>query len=90
MLKARYAAKFKKDLTIAQKRNLNIDLLKDVIRQLCVEKPLPVKFKEHALKGNYNGYMECHIQPDWLLIYKIEKDILILTVTRTGTHSDLF
>lgn len=90
MLKVRYAAKFKKDLKIAQKRNLNMELLKDVIRRLCEEEPLPSKYKEHPLRGNYNGYMECHIQPDWLLIYKIEKDILTLTVTRTGTHSDLF
>lgn len=90
MLVVRYTAKFKKDLKIIQKRNLNIELLKDVVRLLCAGKPLPDKYKEHPLKGNYTGYMECHIQPDWLLIYKIEKDILTLTVTRTGTHSDLF
>lgn len=51
---------------------------------------LPPKYKDHELKGNYQGHRECHIEPDWLLIYKIENDILILTLTRTGTHSDLF
>lgn len=90
MLKVRYTAKFKQDLKTIKKRNCNIELLKNIICQLCEGKPLPIKFKEHPLRGNYAGYMECHIQPDWLLIYKVEADILTLTVTRTGTHSDLF
>ena len=57
---------------------------------LCEEKPLPPKYRDHALTGNYGGQRECHILPDWLLIYKIEKDELLLSRTRTGTHNDLF
>lgn len=89
MLKVRYSSKFKKDLRNVKKRNLDLGRLKEVILLLCKGNPLPENYREHALKGNYIGYMECHIQPDWLLIYKVEKEILLLTVVRTGTHSDL-
>ena len=61
-----------------------------VISMLANEIPLPEMYCDHWLKGNYKGYKECHIQPDWLLIYKIEEDILTLTLAYTGTHSDLF
>jgi len=57
---------------------------------LCDEKPLLPKYNDHPLSGNYSGFRECHISPDWLLIYKIEKDILTLSLTRTGTHGELF
>ncbi len=57
---------------------------------LVRQQPLPAKHRDHALSGNYRGYRECHIQPDWLLIYKIEPQKLLLTLIRTGSHSDLF
>lgn len=71
-----------------KKRNLNLDLLIDVIDILAEGKKLPEKNKDHELIGNWNGHRECHIQPDWLLIYKVESNILMLY--RTGSHSDLF
>jgi mRNA interferase YafQ len=83
-------SQFKKDYKISKKRGKDIDLLLKVIEMLADGKVLPEKFKDHQLAGGYNGYRECHIQPDWLLIYKIKEDELILTLTRTGTHSDLF
>ena len=64
--------------------------LQEVITILASGQSLPEKYKDHQLIGNYTGYRECHIAPDWLLIYKIEEDILLLTLTRTGTHTDLF
>jgi mRNA interferase YafQ len=61
-----------------------------VVKILATAGELPVAYKDHALSGNWNGRRECHITPDWLLIYKISDDVLVLTLTRTGTHSDLF
>ncbi len=90
MLKIRYSSKFKKDYKAAVKRGYDIKQLQTVLDILVAEKPLPVKCIDHPLGGNYTGHRECHISPDWLLIYKIEKEILTLTLTRTGTHSDLF
>ena len=72
------------------KRSLNIDLLDDIIRRLASGEQLPEKNKDHALTGNWVGHRECHIQSDWLLVYRIEDDVLILTLSRTGMHSDLF
>ncbi len=89
MLKIRYSSRFKKDFKTIMKRNYNVKLFEEVLRLLVEEKPLPVKYLDHPLIGSYSGHRECHITPDWLLIYKIEKDILTLTLTRTGTHSDL-
>ncbi len=82
--------KFKKGLKLAKKRGLNISLLEDVVEKLLHKLPLEVKNKDPALLGKYKGYRECHIQPDWLLIYLIEDDILTLTLIDTGTHADLF
>lgn len=90
MLKIRYSTKFKKDYKTVIKRGYNPKLLEDVLEILCDQKELPPKYKDHTLIGNYKGYRECHITPDWLLIYKVEEEILTLTLTRTGTHSDLF
>ncbi|MBM3700289.1 MAG: type II toxin-antitoxin system YafQ family toxin [Actinobacteria bacterium] len=90
MLKVRYSARFKKDFKLVQKRGYEINLLEEIVSMLCDEKPLPPKYNDHPLSGNYSGFRECHITPDWLLIYKIEKDILTLSLTRTGTHSELF
>ena len=75
---------------MAMKRHLEIDLLDDIIRKLASSEQLPGKNKDHALSGNWVGHRECHIQSDWLLVYRIEDDLLLLTLTRTGTHSDLF
>ena len=67
-----------------------IYLLDDIIRKLSKGEPLPEKNKDHALSGDWIGHRECHIQPDWLLVYRIEDNVLVLTLTRTGTHSDIF
>ncbi len=90
MLDIRYSSRFKKDYKTIIKRGYNPQLLQDVLDILCAEQLLPPKYSDHELAGNYKGYRECHITPDWLLIYKVEHDILTLTLTRTGTHSDLF
>lgn len=81
---------FKKDYKMAMKRGLKIGLLDEVITALAKGESLPEKYRDHALSGNWSGFRECHVLPDWLLIYRIENDILVLTLTRTGTHSDLF
>lgn len=81
---------FKKDYKSAIKRRLNIDLLDEIIRKLSRGETLPEKHRDHALTGNWSGHRECHIQPDWLLVYRVEDDLLVLTLARTGTHSDLF
>lgn len=88
MLKLSTTTRFNKDLKICEKRKYDINLLNDIINQLRIPKELPIKNKDHLLSGNYNGYRECHITPDWLLIYKISDDELLLG--RTGTHADLF
>ena len=94
MRKTKYTVKttsqFKKDFKLAMKRGLNIDLLEIVIATLALGEPLPDKNKDHALTGNWSGHRECHILPDWLLIYRIEEEVLRLTLARSGTHSDLF
>ena len=84
------STKFKKDLKLAIKRGLDISLLNEIVTTLQKGLPLPAKNKDHALTGNYIGCRECHIQSDWLLIYEISNKELILYLTRTGTHSDLF
>ena len=83
-------SQFKKDYKLAMKRGLDISLLEDIIAKLALGESLPEKNRDHALSGNWNGYRDCHILPDWLLIYKLEDNILILTLARTGTHSNLF
>ena len=81
---------FKKDYKLARRRGLNMDLLKDVVTRLANGEPLDPRHKDHPLSGEWSGHRECHLQPDWLLIYRYENDILVLALTRTGTHSDLF
>lgn len=81
---------FKKDYKLAVKRGLKIDLLKDIIAALAMGEKLPEKNKDHPLTGNWVGHRECHILPDWLLIYRIEEEVLVLTLARTGSHSGLF
>lgn len=84
------SSKFKKDYKLAKKRGYNMTLLQEVVDLLASGETLPDKYRDHSLTGDYNGYRECHVLPDWLLIYRIEDDLLILGLTRTGTHSDLF
>lgn len=88
MLKLSTTPKFDKDLKLCQKRNYDLNLLFQIVNTLRIPSPLPVQNKDHDLKGRYIGKRECHISPDWLLIYKIKDDELMLY--RTGTHSDLF
>lgn len=83
-------SQFKKDYKAAVKRNLDMEQLKKVVKILAEGETLPEEYDDHTLKGKYSGYRECHIQPDWLLVYKITEDLLILSLYRTGTHSDLF
>lgn len=90
MLKIKYSTTFKKDYKTVVKRGYNIKALEEVLQILIEEKPLLPKNLDHILIGDYNGYRECHLTPDWLLIYKIEIETSTLSLTRTGTHSDLF
>ena len=81
---------FKKDFKMVKKRVLKMELLREVITVLAMGETLPEKNKDHALTGNWIGHRECHILPNWLLVYRLEDEVLVLTLTRTGTHSDLF
>ncbi|WP_455616809.1 type II toxin-antitoxin system YafQ family toxin [Eisenbergiella sp.] len=83
-----YSGKFRKDFKLAIKRGFNMSLIKNVMKDLENGTPLDPKYKEHPLGGDYIGTMECHIQPDWLLVYALEETSV--TFIRTGTHSDLF
>ena len=84
-----WTSQFKKDYKLAMKRHLDLALIDEIIRTLSRGESLPSKNKDHALLGRWRGYRECHIQPDWLLIYRVEDTMLMLTLARTGTHSDL-
>ena len=90
LLELKRTTQFKKDLRRVLKRGLQVDELESVIMKLRKQETLEPKHFDHALTGNFKGFRECHIMPDWLLMYKIEKKQLILTVFRTGSHSDLF
>lgn len=81
---------FRKDLKLAQKRGYDMGKIKIVIASLAEGKALDPKYRDHLLTGDYSGYRECHIQPDWLLVYQKNDNKLILLLVRTGTHSDLF
>jgi len=83
-------AQIKKDYKRAVKRRMKVQLLEDVVAVLAMGETLPAKNKDHPLTGEWAGFRECHILPDWLLVYKIENGILILTLSRTGSHSDIF
>ncbi len=88
MLKPFYTNQFNKDIEKVSKQNRDIGLIKDIIRKLILQKTLDMKFKDHKLKGQYADHRECHIQPDWLLIYLIRHDSI--TFVRTGSHAELF
>jgi len=90
LLELKQTSQFKKDLRRMVKRGANMDLLDEVVLLLRERKPLPDKYEDHPLTGNWAGYRDCHIQPDWLLLYRVEENVLILLLTRTGSHSDLF
>lgn len=83
-------SQFKKDFKLAVKRGCNIEKLQNAVTILASGETLPDEYRDHPLRGNYGGYRECHIEPDWLLVYKISENVLVLTLYRTGTHSDLF
>lgn len=85
-----FTSKFKKDIKLLKKQGKNIEKLYEIINILAYGEELDAKYRDHNLIGNYKGYRECHIEPDWLLIYKVMENILILTLSRTGTHSELF
>ena len=90
MYEVKFTTAYKKSYKLMKKRGLDISLLDDVVDKLRQGITLEEKHKDHALTGNYEGFRECHIKPDWLLIYLIENDILTLTLVDTGSHSDLF
>lgn len=90
MLDVVLSNRFRKDLKLTIKRGYRVELLEEVVDRLAAGKPLDPKHKDHVLTGNYIGFRECHITPDWLLIYQIKETELILILSRTGTHSDLF
>lgn len=90
MLTIKYQAAFKKDYKRIVKRGYDMRLLEKMIELLANQKPLPEKNRDHQLSGDYTGCRECHITPDWLLIYEVADEELILYLTRTGSHSDLF
>lgn len=85
-----YGGKFLKDLKLAKRRGLNMKALSDITDLLQADLALPEQCRDHLLTGNYKGYRECHINPDWLLIYKKKETIKVVSLYRTGTHSDLF
>ena len=83
-------SRFKAGVKLARKRGLEISLLEDVIEKLRLDQPLEAKHRNHELTGNFKGVWECHIQPDWLLLYLKDNGVLVLTLVDTGTHSDIF
>ena len=90
MLTIKYHTMFKKDFKRIKKRGYDISRLEKIVELLANEVPLPEQFKDHNLSGNYNGFRECHIAPDWLLIYQVNNNELVVVLSRTGSHSDLF
>ena len=85
-----FSNRFKKDVKLAVKRGKDLEKLSAVVELLCEGKPLPKQYKDHPLAGDYSGFRDCHIEPDWVMIYRIENSQLQLVLARTGTHADLF
>ena len=90
MLELKTTSKFRRDYKAMKKRGMDMSELETVIDTLLAEKTLDEKYRDHDLHGQYEGYRECHIQSDWLLIYIIDKGQAVLVATRTGSHSDSF
>ena len=88
--KIKFTKRFKKDLKQAKKQGKDIDKLFDIIEKIANDEALDEKYRDHSLSGNYKGTRECHIEPDFLLIYEKIEGVLILSLVRTGSHSDLF
>lgn len=88
--KIKWTKQYKKDIKIAKKRRYKIEELQEVVFQLANDLPLDEKYHDHALEGNWANHRECHIRNDWLLIYQKKGEILVLELSRTGTHADLF
>ena len=86
----KFTTQFKKDLKLAKKQGKELEKLFDVVNILADGGALDARFRDHELSGNYKGTRECHIEPDWLLIYEIRNEVLVLMLYRLGTHSDLF
>jgi len=86
----KFTNQFKKDLKLAKKQNKNLDELFEVVRILADGGTLGARYRDHDLSGNYKGTRECHIEPDWLLVYEIRDEVLVLMLYRLGTHSELF
>ena len=86
----KFTNQFKKDLKLAKKQGKNLDKMYAVIEKIANGESLEEKFRDHNLTGNYSGCRECHIEPDWLLIYELINDVLVLVLNRCGSHSDLF
>ena len=85
-----WTSQYKKDIKRAKKRNYDMEELYSIVSKLANDEPLGEQLHDHALSGKWTGHRELHIRPDWLLIYQKKDDILILELTRTGTHADLF
>ena len=81
---------YERDVKLAVRRGLDIEKLLEIVRLLRTDEPLPDKCRNHLLHGDYDGYWECHINPDWLLLYEKDTEIRIISLYRTGTHSDIF
>lgn len=86
----RFTNQFKKDIRLAQRQGKNVDKVLDVIVRLADGEKLEPKYRDHELIGDYKGYRECHIEPDWLLVYQIVDNVLVLLLYRLGSHSELF
>ena len=86
----RFTSRFKKDVNLARRQGKDLDKLFEVVAVLAEGNALDAKYRDHSLTGYYGGCRECHIEPDWLLIYEIDDDVLILVLNRVGSHSDLF
>ncbi|MBQ5471782.1 MAG: type II toxin-antitoxin system YafQ family toxin [Treponema sp.] len=90
MYKIQWTNQYKKDVKLAKKRNYKMEELYSVVSKLANDEPIEEKYHDHALEGNWIGHRELHIRPDWLLIYRKKDNLLILELSRTGSHSDLF
>lgn len=86
----KFTTQFKRDVKLLKKQNKNLDKLYAVIEKLANGEKLEGKYKDHTLSGNYKGCRECHVEPDWLLVYEVYEDVLVLLLYRSGTHTELF
>lgn len=90
MLEVVLSNRFKKDLKLAARRGMDLGELDAIVERLAAQLPLPDRNRDHALTGDYIGFRECHIRPDWLLVYRVDGEDLLLFLFRTGSHADLF